>query len=312
MRENMPPITELRLLQCVVAVAEELSFTRAARKLYLSQPALSRQISDLERSLGVKLFDRTTRQVTLTPGGIAFLEEARAAISHSERAGRLAKAISQNGNLPVSVGYSPHYNFDLLNLILKRSECRFGRDIIFTSSFTREQVRNVSDGIWDAGLCFFPVEDPALETLVLVEEPVRIIVPKDHRLAVARGTVSYSELKNEPAVRFARKIHPGFGRELEQVWATCGYHPRATHDVNTVAEAVALVAAGAGVAFLKSSLRDMLPPTVKMLISPQEQTLMVKMGVLYRKHGRSLGAGKFLELMLALKGIRKKSASAGA
>src|SRR5215469_13708544 len=138
MRENMPPITELRLLQCVVAVAEELSFTRAARKLYLSQPALSRQISDLERSLGVKLFDRTTRQVTLTPGGIAFLEEARAAISHSERAGRLAKAISQNGNLPVSVGYSPHYNFDLLNLILKRSECRFGRDIIFTSSFTRE------------------------------------------------------------------------------------------------------------------------------------------------------------------------------
>jgi len=296
----------------VVTLAEELSFTRAAKKLYIAQPALSRQINALESSLGVKLFDRSTRQVTLTPAGMAFIEEARAALAHSERAGRLAKAVSRGEDSPVSVGYSPHYNFDLLSLIMKRAGRHFGSTgIIFTSSFTREQVQNVSDGTWDAGLCFFPVEDPALETIVLLEEPVCIVVPANHKLGIKHeGQVSYRELENEPVIRFARRIHPGFARELEQVWINFGYRPRATHHVNTVAEAAALVAAGSGIAFFKSSLRNMLPATVKMLDLRDEERLMVKMGILYRKRGRTAGTEKFLGLLSGFMKPRSRSAKA--
>ncbi len=298
----MRPTIEFRLLQCVVTLAEELSFTQAAKKLYIAQPALSRQITQLERSLGVKLFNRSTRQVTLTPAGMAFVEEARAALAHNERAWRLARAVSRGEDSPVSVGYSPHYNFDLLGSIMKRAERRFGATgIVFTSSFTRHQIQNVLDGTWDAGLCFFPVEDAALETIVLLEERVCVVVPKNHRVATRpEETVSYHELENDAVVRFARKIHPGFARELEKVWTASGYKPRATHDVNTVAEAVALVAAGTGIAFFKSSLRNVLPPTVRMLDLPDKETLTIRMGILCRKHGRSSGAEKFLNLLSGL------------
>jgi DNA-binding transcriptional LysR family regulator len=293
-------------------VAEELSFTRAAKKLYVAQPALSRQISELEHSLGVKLFDRTTRQVRLTPGGMAFVEEARAALIHTERAERVAKAVSRGDDSPVSVGFSPHYNFDLLEVIKKRAERHFGPEgIIFTSSFTREQIRSVLDGTWDAGLCFFPVDDPALETQVFLEEPVCIVVPSKHRLAQnPKRAVSHRELRNETVIRFARRVNPGFASELLQFWSTIGYKPKATEDVSTVAEATALVAGGAGIALFKSSLRDMLPPSVTMLDLVAYERLIVKLGVLYRKNGRSARCDKFLKLLSGLIKHRAKSVSA--
>src|SRR5260370_16325221 len=99
------PGIELRLLQYVVTIADELSFTRAAKKLFVSQPALSRKIGELETSLGVKLFERSTRQVTLTKAGQVFVEEARAALAHTERAGDLPKPVSQHHPAPPSTGF---------------------------------------------------------------------------------------------------------------------------------------------------------------------------------------------------------------
>ncbi len=297
----MHPIIELRLLQYAVTLAEELSFTRAARKLYIAQPALSRQIKELEGLLGVQLFDRSTRLVTLTPGGMAFIEEARAALTHSERAIGLARAVARGESSPLSIGFSPHYNFELLGLIKKRAVTYFGEGIVFTSSFTREQAQRVSDGSWDAGLCFFPVDDPALETLVLLEEPVSVVVHKNNRLAGKQdGKVRHHEMQNEAVILFSRRINPGFSRELENFWAGVSYKPKTAQDVSTIAEALALVSAGVGIAFIKSSLRNMLPPTVKMLDFPDEERLTVKMGVLYRKIGRSAGAEKFLKLISGL------------
>lgn len=301
---------ELRLLQCVVTLAEELSFTRAARRLYLAQPALSRHIRELEKSLSVTLFDRSTRKVTLTPAGMAFIEEARAALIHSERAQRLARAVSKGGDMPISIGFSPHFNFDLLDLIRKRAEQTFGsQGVFFTSSFTREQVQWVLDGTWDAGLCFFPVEDPGLEATCLIEEAVGVVVPSNHKSARnGQRTVRYSDLKKETVIRFSRKINPGFSRDLESFWAKVGFKPKAILDVNTIAEVLALVAAGRGIGYVKSSLRIMLPSTVKMLDFPPEERLFVKMGILYRKHGRSPGADRFLKMLSNL----KRRAAAGA
>jgi DNA-binding transcriptional LysR family regulator len=293
------PTIELRLLQCVVTLAEELSFTRAARKLYVAQPALSRQIKDIESLLGVKLFERSTREVHLTPSGVAFVEEARAALIHTQRAEHLAKAVSCPDASPVVVGFSPHYNFSLLGSIKKRSIARFGASgIVFISSFTKEQAHCVLDGRWGAGLCFFPVEEPDLEKRVLLEECVNVVVAGHHKLAKSKnGNVRHHELTKETVILFSRRIHPGFSQELQQFWNNIGFSPKATQDVSTIAEALALVGEGNGVAFVKSSLRSMLPTNVKMLDLPEDERLTVKMGILCRRTGRTQKINEFLKLL---------------
>jgi DNA-binding transcriptional LysR family regulator len=293
-----PPI-ELRLLQCVVTLAEELSFTSAAKKLYLAQPALSRHIKELEQLVGTKLFDRSTRRVALTPAGAVFVEEARAALVHSERAGRLAKAVARDATSPLLIGFSPHYNFELLQLIKKRSISCFGsRGVTFTSSYTHEQINRILDGTWDIGLCFFPVKEPDLNAVALIEEPVSVVLSKDHKLAQKRrGKIWHRDLKNETVILFSRKIHPGFSHELNEFWTMIGYAPKETQDVNTITEALALVSEGSGIGFVKSSLRSMLSPSIRMLDFPMEETFKIRMGVMYRKMGRSNKSDRFLELL---------------
>lgn len=295
----MRPAIELRLLQCVITLAEELSFTDAAKKLYLAQPALSRHIKEVENLLGVKLFDRNTRGVHLTPSGLAFVGEARAALIHSQRAEHLAKAIARQDGSSMIVGFSPHYNFHILGLIKKRSLARFGaKGITFVSSFTNEQIRYILDGQWAAGLCFFPIEEADLERRVLLEECVNVVIARDHKLAKRKsGKVRHEELTNEPVILFSRRIHPGFSRELEQFWNSIGFSPKSTQDVSTIAEALALVGEAAGIAFVKASLRSMLPENVKMLDLHEDERLTVKMGIQWRRTGHPQGVNDFLKLL---------------
>src|SRR6266481_4480929 len=102
----MYPGIELRLLRYVVAVAEELHFSRAAAKLHVAQPSLSKQIRDLEDELGIKLFERNKRKVQLTPAGSAFVVEAREALLHSQRAVHAAKASDRSNRFVL--GHSPN------------------------------------------------------------------------------------------------------------------------------------------------------------------------------------------------------------
>src|SRR5579864_9166873 len=109
---GMYPGVELRLLRYVVAVAEELHFSRAAAKLHLAQPSLSKQIRELEEELGTELFERTKREVRLSDAGRIFVKEAKQALLYSHRAVHLTKA-SRHGST-FSLGYSPHINFEIL------------------------------------------------------------------------------------------------------------------------------------------------------------------------------------------------------
>ena len=100
---------ELRLLRYVIAVAEELHFGRAAKRLHLSAPALSRQIKDLELALGYPLFERKTREVLSTPAGLAFVAEARQALLRVERAVEYGYAASRGDTGVILLGYSPWF-----------------------------------------------------------------------------------------------------------------------------------------------------------------------------------------------------------
>ncbi len=299
----MYPGIELRLLQCAVAIADELSFTRAAKKLFVAQPALSKQIKELEAALGVKLFDRSTRQVSLTQAGQVFVEEARAALAHSERAGSLAKAVSQRETAPLLVGFSPHINFDLLGIIKKRAISCFGdHGVVFTSTFTVEQVQKVLDGQLDVGIGIRPRPEPMLEIHVLMEEPAGVLLAKDHKLCKRNSnTVRLEELKNEPLILLPERLNPELYRAVREFWDSIGYKFKVTQEVSTITEAVALVAAGMGMSFAKLSTRQIIPSSVRMLELPKDECPMIPMSAFVRKNGRSKKTDEFLTLLASLK-----------
>lgn len=299
----MYPTIEFRLLQYVVTVADELSFTRAAEKLYVSQPVLSRKIRELETALGVELFERSTRRVSLTKAGQVFVEEARAALAHSERAGDLAKAVSQREGAPLAVGFSPHANFELLTNIKRRATGCFGDDgVTFTSSFTPEQVQGVLDGRLDIGLGIGIPQDPALEVHVLMNERVGVILAKDHPLCKRRSsTVRLEELKDIPVISLPGRLNPDYYREVRKFWDKIGYKFEIQQEVSTIPEAVALVAAGLGVSFTKVSTGQIMASTVKMLTLAKDQCPDIPMTAFLRKNGRSAKVEKFLKLLQSLK-----------
>src|ERR1700689_433256 len=132
---------ELRLLRYVIAVAEELHFGRAAKRLHLSPPALSKQIKDLERDLGYALFERRTREVLLTPAGSAFVVEARQVLVRLERAVECGYAASRGDTGVLSIGYSPWFRPSLLlGLQAKFAERVPGTRLALYSAYSTTQI----------------------------------------------------------------------------------------------------------------------------------------------------------------------------
>ncbi len=190
----MYPGIELRLLRYAVAVAEELSFSRAAKRLHISQPSLSKQIRELEESLDSKLFYRTKRDVVVTETGVLFVEEACKALLHSEQAANVVRSFRPSTHL--QIGYSPYVNPDLIAAIWSFPETVLpDLTISLKSYFTRRQLSKLQDGKIDAALVMLPVMGADLVIEPVLTEPVLVALPKGHPLARNR-TVALADLNN--------------------------------------------------------------------------------------------------------------------
>jgi DNA-binding transcriptional LysR family regulator len=241
---------ELRHLASFVAVAEQLSFVRAAEKLHLSQPALSAQIQKLEEEIGVQLFVRNRRMVKLTDAGRVFLAEVRATLSRAQQAvervqkadrgeiGRLRIGFVSSAALAIvpaiSVAFRrefPEVTLDLMNLR------------------TSSQLKALVNKSIDIGFLRLPVSHDRLTTTVIHREPFAIVLPSDHPLA-AKRQVRVAELSKEKFVAYGRRWAPGFYDAVVQICTSQGFSPEITQETGEMYTAIALVAAGAGAAIL--------------------------------------------------------------
>jgi DNA-binding transcriptional LysR family regulator len=242
-----PGDVELRLFRYVVAVADELHFSRAAEKLHVAQPALSRQIRDLEERLGTKLFDRTTRELHLTDAGLAFVAEARESLLHSDRAVHAAKSRQQHDRF--TLGHSPGINPGLLSKL--RSIPAQLWKLTFRSIFSMEQVELIRSGELDAGVVILPIADEAsLEVEPVLSEPLMIAMPGSHRLRQKKA-LCLRDLNEVPLITIPRKLHPYFYDRVYSICVREGFEPKVEHEVTSFPEAMALVADGAGFAFTR-------------------------------------------------------------
>lgn len=245
---------ELRHLRYFAALAQELSFTRAAERLHVSQPPLSQQIKSLEEELGTPLFVRTSRRVELTAAGNVFLGHVKAILERVEQACGQARAVGvgQAGHLEIGLSGS------LLLGPLPRLIAAFRRSfpgvaVVLHEMTPAAQLAALRDRRIDMSFSRTAVNDELLASELAWREPVVVAMPRGHALA-ARRRLELKDLANEDFVML-RLESSGFARYLSECCVQAGFAPRASQQVVESQAIPSLVAAGLGVALVPASLQ---------------------------------------------------------
>lgn len=290
-----------------MAVAEELSFNRAAMRLHMAQPPLSAQIKNLEEELGVLLFERTSRGVRITEAGEILLEEARRIFVQVDQTVSLVRRVGQGEVGRLTLGFVPSASNETLPPILGA----FGERFPGVELFLREMrpdlvVRRLHDRQIDAGLLYLPLEDSSLSIECVSREPLVLALPERHPLASGER-VDLASIADEPFILPARyQRMPGLYGQVTEACRRAGFVPRAVQkDVWLMQTIVGLVAGGTGVALVPASLRNLRRKGV--VYRPVGGlTPTVELGVIWRKDDRGAVLNSFLNVA---RGFRDEAAT---
>ncbi len=245
---------ELRYLTSFVAVAEELHFGRAAKRLQMAQPPLSQQIRQLEKELGVQLFERSTRSVRLTSAGEAFLKPVRTVLEDLDIATRVAKAAGRGEYGRVSVGFagaSSHASLPRLTRAVRAAHP--GIELVMRGqTYANRALARIADGTLDLGFVRLPVTQPGVEYRVIAEEELVCALPSDHPLAQNRR-IAVSDLADEPFVSFPARTGSSLRDATVQACEAAGHNPRIVQEAPDSYTILALVAMGVGVTLTLTS-----------------------------------------------------------
>jgi DNA-binding transcriptional LysR family regulator len=246
-------IVELRHLRAFAAVAEELHFGRAAARLHIAQPPLSQQIKHLERDLGVRLLERTTRRVRLTNAGAVFLEHTRRVLAEADRARESVLRTEQGERGEIRVGLTGATTWRLLPRLTRAYRERYPlvRLELHPSVFSGAQIGSLLDGGIDVALLRAPVPVLLASRTVLDEELVAVL-PDEHPLA-ARASVPLAELAGENFVSYPDRQGSNLRDAAMRACADAGFWPRVVQEAQDTYTVVALAAAAVGVALLPAS-----------------------------------------------------------
>jgi len=258
------PIMELRQLRYFVAVADDLNFTKAARKVRVAQPALSRQIRQLEDEIGVPLFDRTSRSVSLTQAGKTFLPQARSILVLSADAMCAAQSTKQNGQASLNIGYA----WGLFHSVVPTAVARFHRKFPDTAvnlfdMTAPQQTTALIEGSLDIGFIGFAKDAaaPGLARRKIGSCALLLALPQNHR-AARRRTVNLGEFAHEFFCVISDQNFPGAAQCAIEACASAGFRPRILETAARGNIQLGLVAANCGVALMPEPLAALPHPGV--------------------------------------------------
>lgn len=244
---------DLAQLRCFVAVAEELHFGRAAVRLNMTQPPLSRQIQVLEHILDAALFERTSRSVRLTPAGRSFLPEAKRLLKLAASAALVAKRIAAGKAGSLKVGFTANSAHSFLPALI--TECRTKLpevDLLLREMVSSDQIDALESGQIDIGLLRPPIARAELDSLRVVREPLLAALPKGHAL-IRKPTLAIKDLDGEPLVMYAPFESRYFYDLLVTQFAKAKILPRYVQHLSQIHSILALVRAGLGLALVPES-----------------------------------------------------------
>lgn len=269
---------ELRHLRYFVAVADEENVTRAAARLHVSQPALSRQVRDLEDELGVPLFERSAKAVRLTEAGRIFLDEARAVLLRSDQAISAVRAAAGGIQGEIHVGYAPSLTVQILPKTLRSFQAaQPGIRVMLHDYTTEEMLVGVREGKLHVALVVRPNvrKMRGLHFDELARYPVCVAVPLGHPLARSRS-VKWEKLGRETLIAYSRAGYPEYHESLGAIAELIGGKPKIGEEHDSVTSVIAAVEAGRGVALVASCISCLAGPRLKVLpLVPESAPIIV-------------------------------------
>jgi DNA-binding transcriptional LysR family regulator len=291
---------ELRHLRYFQAVAEDLSFSRAAERLHVAQPALSRAIKQLEGVLGAAVFERTRHRVRLTPAGTILLRETESLLQHFEESVRRVRRTAAGEEGELRLGYIGPPTEPFLGRLLREYRKRFPLVSIHLEERTPERVwEMVAKGRLSAALTR-PVaayEALGLRTIVLREEKLGIVVPVNHRLA-KRRSVPWTALAREPLIVLARREGMGLHDAVIAGCRRAGVTPRLAHTPSLIGTVMSYVEAGAGVGVVTELVAPPSPSLRFILLQPVQRVPLV---LVWQEDEDTPAVQRFRELLLEWK-----------
>ncbi|MFH9571173.1 LysR family transcriptional regulator [Streptomyces sp. NPDC017454] len=253
----------LAQLTSFVAVAEELHFTRAAERLRMTQPPLSRQIQLLESELRVELLDRTTRSVRLTPAGRAFFNEARRILRQAHDAAIAARQVSAGEAGVVAVGFTAASAYSSLGRLLETARGVIpDADIVLREMVTRDQLAAIAEGALDLGMVRPAATGAGLVSRPAAREALLAALPVGHRLAERAADPHITDFDGQELLMYAPVEARYFHELLISIFRTAGIMPEFTQYLTQVHSILAMVNAGWGVALVPETAAQMRFPGV--------------------------------------------------
>ncbi|MBI6618294.1 LysR family transcriptional regulator [Pseudomonas corrugata] len=241
---------ELAQLRCFTTVATELNFRRAAERLNMTQPPLSRQIQLLEHHLGVELFTRSTRSVALTAAGRAFFIEAQNLLQQAQQAAEAAKRFAQGDIGSVTISFVGSAVYEFLPKVIAEARLKQPQvKIVLSEMNTYQQHEALRARRIDLGIVRSPLLETGYVTECLVREPFVLAVPADHPLANAE-TVGVQDLDGQPFLMYAHSAYPPFNELLTGMLRSARVAPQFVQWLGSSLTILALVNAGMGLALV--------------------------------------------------------------
>ena len=247
----MFPRVEVRHLQAVLVLAEEMNFTRAAERLHITQSALSKRIIEIEKHHGFHLFTRKNkRNVELSEVGRIFLEEARSALLHIDRAVQLGRAAREGSETILTVGHSPDADQAWVSALLAIRLPLYPKlRIQLISEFSSELIRSVMAGDLNLALVTAPPENSQITAVAFAQTPLCVVLPLTHAVA-DKESIALQDLARDEWILFARRVQPVVHDAIRNAALREGIAPKRAHDIVTAQQAVHLVSEHVGVAII--------------------------------------------------------------
>lgn len=300
---------ESRQLRYFVAVARERNFTRAAGKLRIAQPPLSRAIQQLEDEFGVALIDRASRPLALTDAGRLLFEQAVQVLDRMDEMKAMAARMRTAERTLLGVGFVASTLYGYLPEVIRRYRAARPKvELSLLEMTSIEQVAALKEGRIDVGFGRIPFDDPLIDRRLLRNEMLCVALPPTHKLSSRTGLLRLEELSDDAMVVYPKTPRPSFADQVLALFRARDVKPAVVHEVRELQTALGLVAADTGVCIVPASVerlrRDNVvyrrldePSAVSPIImstrksdrSPELVLILQLVKEMYRKEGISFG-----------------------